>query len=188
MGDDLRNPAATPATDATTTPATNPTTTPAFDPRATPVPRRRVLVLIGLSALAAGSLGTVLEGCAGPPVPVELDIDPDTLVPGVPTEVPFTVQLGSKAVIGSAWLVKRSSGDIIAYDPRCTHGLCSYAWDGGVGRFLCRCHDGQFALDGTVLAGKPAKPLVQLPVRITGGTVEVDVPGNFETPKESLPA
>jgi nitrite reductase/ring-hydroxylating ferredoxin subunit len=160
---------------------------PAFDPHATPIPRRRVLLLIGVTALAAGSLGAILEGCAGPPVPVELDIDPDDLVPGVPTEVPFTVDIGGNAVAGSAWLVKKTSGEITAFDPRCTHGLCGYRYEPDAARFLCNCHDGQFALDGTVISGKPTRPLMQLPVRVTGAAVEVDVPGNFETPKESLP-
>jgi cytochrome b6-f complex iron-sulfur subunit len=172
MGDDIRRPQ----------------TAPAFDPHTTPVPRRRVLLLIGVSALAAGSLGSILAGCAGPPVPVELDIDPDDLVPGTPTEVEFTVDLGGKPTAASAWLVKKSSGEIIAYDPRCTHGLCSYGWLPDAGQFSCHCHDGQFALDGAVISGKPTTPLRQFPVRVTGDVVEVDVPGNFDTPKESLPA
>ena len=172
MGDDIRRAAAAPA----------------FDPRATPVPRRRVLLLIGVSALAAGSLATLLEGCAGPPVPVELDIDPDTLVPGTPVAVPFTVQLGSNAVAGAAWLVKQASGAIIAFDPRCTHGLCSYRWETDPAEFTCKCHDGKFRLDGTVISGKPPKPLNQFPVHVTGTVVEMDVPGDFATPKESLPA
>lgn len=172
MGDDIRRPKSTPA----------------FDPRTTPVPRRRVLLLIGAGALAGGSLGTLLAGCASPPVPVELDTDPDALVPGTPTEVEFTVALGGQDVAGSVWLVKRSSGEIIAFDPRCSHGLCSYGWLPDAGRFTCHCHDGQFALDGTVLSGKPTRPLMQLPVRVTGDVIEVDVPGDFDTPRESLPA
>jgi len=159
-----------------------------FDPRATPVPRRRVLLLIGVGVLAGGSLAALLEGCAGPPVPVELGIDPDTLVPGTPVEVPFTVDLGGKTVAASAWLVKAASGEITAFDPRCTHALCTYRWDPAPARFFCNCHDGQFALDGTVLSGKPPKPLMQFPVHLTGSVVQVDVPGNFETPRESLPA
>lgn len=171
MGDDLRRPRSAPG----------------FDPRATPIARRRVLLLIGAGAIGAGSLGTILAGCAGPPVPVELDIDPDTLVPGTPVEVEFNVDLGGNAVAGSAWLVKRSSGEIIAYDPRCTHGLCSYGWLPDTGRFSCHCHDGQFALDGAVISGKPTRPLMRLPVRVTDAVVEVDVPGDFNTPRESLP-
>ena len=162
---------------------------PVFDPHATPVPRRRVLLLIGAGALAgAAGLGVVLEGCPPAPIPVELDLDPATLVPGTPVEVPFTVTINGKAVAGSAWLVRKTSGELVAYDPRCTHALCAYAWDGGTARFRCKCHDGQFALDGAVLAGKPTRPLDRLPVTVTGTALEVEVPGNFVTPKESLPA
>ena len=180
MGDDLRGHQAERQTE--------PQAAPAFDPRVTPVPRRRVLLLIGVGVLAGGSLAAILEGCAGPPVAVELDIDPDTLVPGTPVEVPFTVDLGGNTVAGSAWLVRHASGEITAFDPRCTHGLCAYRWDPAPARFFCNCHDGQFALDGTVLSGKPPKPLMQFPVHVTGTVVQVDVPGNFETPRESLPA
>ena len=161
---------------------------PGFDPHATPVPRRRVLLLIGVGTLAgAAGLGTLLEGCSPAPIPVELDVDPATLVPGTPVEVPFTVTINGNAVAGSAWLLARTDGDLIALDPRCTHGLCAYAWDGGTARFRCKCHDGQFALDGAVLAGKPTRPLDRFPVTVTGAAVEVDVPGNFVTPRESLP-
>jgi Rieske Fe-S protein len=163
--------------------------TPTFDPRATPVPRRRMLLLMGAGALAAGGgLGVFLQACAGPPVTVALDFDPDDLVPGTPTEVPFTLDTGSSTVAGSTWLVKKVSGEITAFDPRCTHGLCRYAWSQEGSRFKCACHDGQFALDGAVLAGPPPRPLGQFPVRVVGDVIEVDVPGNFETPKESLPA
>lgn len=163
---------------------------PAFDPRTTPVPRRRVLVLMGLSTLAAsGGLGTILAGCAGPPVPVLLDVDPASLVPGTPVEVPFTVTLGNTLVPGSVWLLKNGLTDeLIAYDPRCTHGLCQYAWQPALTQFVCRCHDGQFALDGTVVSGKPPKPLNRFPVSVVEGEVEVQVPGDFDTPRASLPA
>ena len=86
-----------------------PDETPAFDPRATPLPRRRMLTLMGASALLAGGLGAVLEACVGPPVTVRLDIDLDSLVPGTPREVPFTVLMGDRSVPGSTWLVRQAS-------------------------------------------------------------------------------
>lgn len=160
---------------------------PAFDPTSTPVPRRSMLVLMG--ALAAGSgLAVLLEACAGPPVTVTLDVDPDTLEAGVPAEVPFTLVSGGTTLEGSTWLVRRASGELTAFDPRCTHGLCRYRWSGRNARFICDCHDGQFALDGAVLAGPPPRPLAQFPIRVVGGVVEVDVPGDFEVPRGSLPA
>lgn len=161
---------------------------PAFDPSATPVPRRRVLLLMGAGAIAAGGgLGVLLEACSSPPVTVTLDFDPAKLQPGTPTEVPFTLSAsGGGSVAGSTWLVRRNDGTITAFDPRCTHALCKYAWAPDAARFKCRCHAGEFALDGTVLAGPPPRPLGRFPVRLVGDVIEVDVPGDFATPKESL--
>ena len=182
MGDTDRRPGEGPA-------AFDPHATPAFDPHATPVPRRTMLVLMGVGTLAmSGGLGAVLAGCAGPPVTVTLDVSPADLPVGVPTEVPFTVVSGDKSTPGSTWLIRKATGDLIAYDPRCTHGLCRYNWTPEKSKFECQCHEGEFALDGTVLAGAPPKPLVRFPVRELATGVEVDVPSDFETPKESLPA
>ncbi len=159
-----------------------------FNPATTPVPRRRVLMLMGVGALAAGGgLGVLLEGCAGPPVTVKLAVDPATLAPGTPTEVSFTLtRSGGDTVPGSTWLVKRNDGSITAFDPRCTHALCQYGWNPDVAKFKCKCHDGTYALDGTVLAGPPPRPLGQFPLRLVGDMIEVDVPGDFATPKASL--
>lgn len=160
---------------------------PTLDPRATPVPRRRVLILMGAGALAAGGgLGVLLEACAGPPIPVQLGVDPATLAVGIPTEVPFTVTIGGASVQGSTWLVRQNNGDIVAFDPRCTHALCAYSWSAADGQFKCHCHDGAFAIDGTVLHGPPPRPLDRLPLRLVGDVIEVDVPSNFVTPRESL--
>ena len=164
---------------------------PGFDPNSTPVPRRSMLILMGAgaTAVATGGLGAVLAACAGPPVAVTLDFDPATLVPGTPIEVPFTVTTsGGEQIPGSTWLQRAADGTLVAFDPRCTHGLCRYSWTAGLSKFECQCHEGEFALDGTVLAGAPPKPLVRLPVEETAAGLVVMVPGDFETPKESLPA
>jgi Rieske Fe-S protein len=158
-----------------------------FDPRTTPVPRRRVLILMGAGAVAAGGgLSVLLEACAGPPIPVQLDFDPSSLAPETPTEVPFTLDTGGSTVQGSTWLVREAGGDIVAFDPRCTHALCSYVWSTEDSEFLCHCHDGAFAIDGRVLRGPPPRALDRLPLRIEGDVIEVDVPSGFQTPRESL--
>jgi Rieske Fe-S protein len=162
---------------------------PAFDPFATPLPRRRMLALMGAGTLAAtGGFGAFLAACQAPPVTVALDVDPAKLVAGTPREILFTLEQGDTAIDGSAWLVRKASGELVAFDPRCTHGLCRYRWSEESGRFKCGCHDGQFALDGSVLSGLPPRPLGQFPVREVDGVISVDVPGDFETPRESLPA
>lgn len=158
-----------------------------FDPRATPIPRRSMLVLMGASCLGAGALATVLAGCQSPPVTVSLDLSVADLVVGTPTEVPFTVTMANgSAVEASTWLVKQADGDLISFDPRCTHALCRYTWSTDLDRFQCGCHDGRYALDGAVLAGPPPRPLDRFPVRETATGIELDIPGNFATPKASL--
>ena len=160
---------------------------PLFDPRTTPLHRRTMLLVMGAGAVAAtGGLGMLLAACQGPPVTVSLDVDLDELVLGTPTEVPFTMTTGSTAVEGSTWLVKQADGDLIAFDPRCTHALCAYDWSSDLGRFQCYCHEGRFALDGTVLSGPPPRALDRFPVRQTATGIEIDVPSNFATPQESL--
>lgn len=161
---------------------------PGFDPRSTPVSRRSVLVLAGLAATGTG-LGAVLAACAGPPVSITLDVDPAWLGVGTPREVAFTLVTASgNSVPGSTWLLKTAEGELVAYDPRCTHGLCRYAWKTDLAKFQCACHGGEFRLDGTVISGPPPKPLVRFPVREVDGRIVVDVPSDFQTPKESLPA
>jgi cytochrome b6-f complex iron-sulfur subunit len=163
---------------------------PAFDPATTPVPRRRMLVLMGASAIAAGGgLGVILEACSSPPVTVTLDVDWATMPSATPVEVPFTLTTASgSSVNGSAWLVRKADGSFTAFDPRCTHANCRYRWAADAARFNCNCHGGEFALDGTVLAGPPPRPLRTFPIHATGNVLSVDVPGDFQTPKESLGA
>jgi Rieske Fe-S protein len=161
-----------------------------FDPGVTPLPRRRVLALMGAGASAVatgGGLGVLLGGCVGPPIPVQLDVDPATLETGVPVEHEFTLDTGGAQVEASVWLVKQESGEIVAFDPRCTHGLCSYWWSDEDDLFNCHCHEGSFKIDGTVNAGPPPRQLDRWPMTMTGGTMTVDVPANFATPRESLP-
>jgi Rieske Fe-S protein len=165
--------------------------TPAPSLLETPVPRRRMLLLIGAGVLLTGSgLGTLLEGCAPvAPVTVTLQLDPATLPPGTPVEVPFSMTNASGAsVTASMWLLKNPDGTLTAYDPRCTHALCEVNWVSAEDKFKCNCHGGEFALDGTVIAGPPPRPLNKFPLTESGGTVTVEVPGDFVTPRESLGA
>ena len=153
------------------------------------VTRRDVLVLLGAGGalVASGGLGAVLAACSGaqPATTVTLALDPATLVPGEPVEVPFSVDSGGQALQGSTWLVQAVTGELIAFDPRCTHARCAYAWSDADARFACHCHPGLFAIDGAVISGPPPRPLDRFPVRTVGGHVEIDVPASFTTPRPS---
>ena len=109
------------------------------DPLATPIPRRRMLLLLGAGVLATGGgLGALLEAC-GPvaPVAVTLQLDPASVPPGVPVEVPFSMTNSSGTTVRSSiWLLKAADGSFTAYDPRCTHALCRYQWVAAEARFM----------------------------------------------------
>jgi Rieske Fe-S protein len=157
----------------------------------TPIPRRRMLLIIGAGVIATGSgLGALLEGCApAAPVTVTLQLTPATMPPGVPVEVPFSLtNSGGAQVQASMWVVKAQDGTLTAFDPRCTHALCKYRWVAAETKFKCNCHGGEYAPDGTVLAGPPPKPLNRFALKATGGVITVDVPADFVAPRESLPA
>lgn len=57
------------------------------------------------------------------------------------------------------WAVNKGDGNIIIFDPRCTHLNCPYYWDDKKQAFSCPCHGGVFGIDGNVLAGPPPRPL-----------------------------
>ena len=152
------------------------------------VPRRDVLVLLGTGGalVATGGLGALLAACSAQgATTVTLPVDPATLVAGQPVEVPFQVQAGGQTIAGSTWLVKAATGELTAFDPRCTHQRCAYAWSAADDRFACFCHPGLFAVDGSVISGPPPRPLDRFPAKVVGGTVQIEVPAGFTAPRGS---
>jgi Rieske Fe-S protein len=155
-------------------------------PLSRPIGRRRALAVIGSSVAAV----VLLDGCGSTltsvsPAPrgwVAADVDPAGLTAGQPASVRFEGSVGGSPVAGSAWLVKRTPGDVLAFDPRCTHKQCAYeATDDA--RFACLCHEAFFDLEGAVLSGPPPRPLDRFAVREVGSRLELDVPADFSTPR-----
>jgi len=66
----------------------------------------------------------------------------------------------------TAWVVKASDTEIIAFAPQCTHLGCAYHWDARKGEFLCPCHTSTFSIDGKVTAGPAPRPLDRYQTRI----------------------
>jgi succinate dehydrogenase / fumarate reductase iron-sulfur subunit len=64
-----------------------------------------------------------------------------------------------------------SDKNIVVYDSRCTHLGCTVRWDTRQNSFLCACHGGKFALDGSVTAGPPPKPLDHMDYKIDNGNL-----------------
>jgi len=72
--------------------------------------------------------------------------------------------------------VRTGDQAVTVFNGRCTHLGCAYSWRtaGSQGeQFVCPCHDGVFALDGTVAGGPPPRPLDTLPVQVDDGTVVI---------------
>jgi len=154
-------------------------------PFAAPIDRRRALVLIGSSVAAAAFLEACSPGAT--PAPrgwVQADIDPSTLEVDQPVPARFSGSVGGVGVAGSAWLVLRTAGELVAFDPKCPHARCAYEWT-DEDRFACLCHEAFFDLDGSVVSGPPNRPLDEYRVREIEGRIELFVPADFSTPRPS---
>ena len=72
-----------------------------------------------------------------------------------------------------AWLRYEPDGRFVAYAINCTHLGCPVRWLQDAELFMCPCHGGVYYKDGTVAAGPPPRPLVEYPVRVNAGQVEI---------------
>ncbi len=73
----------------------------------------------------------------------------------------------------AAWLRRNGDQDFSAFSVNCSHLGCPVRWVADAELFMCPCHGGVFYADGTVAAGPPPRPLVQYPVRVRRGQVEI---------------
>jgi menaquinol-cytochrome c reductase iron-sulfur subunit len=69
----------------------------------------------------------------------------------------------------TAWVVKLSDAQVVAYGPQCTHLGCAYHWDDGKDKFLCPCHTSVFAVDGRVVSGPAPRPLDRYDSKVESG-------------------
>jgi Rieske Fe-S protein len=56
-----------------------------------------------------------------------------------------------------------------AFDLRCTHAGCTVEWQPAERKFVCHCHGGEFAEDGSVTRLPPTQPLEELRLTLEGG-------------------
>lgn len=89
----------------------------------------------------------------------------------------FTEQQGYTPIKRTVVLFARRQGEeVTVFSAMCTHTRCPVGWDPSKRSFLCPCHGGAFAEDGSVTKGPPTVPLRKLPATVEGDTVTVDVP------------
>jgi menaquinol-cytochrome c reductase iron-sulfur subunit len=71
----------------------------------------------------------------------------------------------------SAWVVKLTDSEVVAFAPMCTHLGCAYHWDAGRKEFACPCHTSNFSLEGKVLTGPAPRPLDRYQVKVEGNKI-----------------
>lgn len=99
--------------------------------------------------------------------------DVTKLQPRVPVEVVFRKNRVDGWKITSeketAWVVKLSDQQTVAFGPQCTHLGCAYHWDEAKSEFLCPCHNSVFAVNGAVISGPAPRPLDRYETKIENG-------------------
>jgi menaquinol-cytochrome c reductase iron-sulfur subunit len=103
--------------------------------------------------------------------------DISQLEPGNPVEMTFRRNRvdGWKLISekSTAWVVKLSKDQVVAYAPQCTHLGCAYHWDQEKDQFVCPCHNSLFSLEGKVLDGPAPRPLDRFQTRLQGNELMV---------------
>ena len=98
---------------------------------------------------------------------------------GVPIRVNFVQTIEDAWVesrsLNGVWLYTADGEKFKAYNGRCTHLGCSYAYDKATDTFFCPCHRGQFdTKTGAVISGPPPRPLDELAVEVRDAVVFVN--------------
>ncbi|MEA5551087.1 ubiquinol-cytochrome c reductase iron-sulfur subunit [Anabaena cylindrica UHCC 0172] len=91
----------------------------------------------------------------------ELDKTGQLLVPDSP--------VGAVLVVGTS----KAAQNLIAVNPTCTHKGCTVEWKTDKNKFVCPCHDAEFALDGKVQKSPAEKPLRTYLTKIESGSIFV---------------
>jgi menaquinol-cytochrome c reductase iron-sulfur subunit len=107
------------------------------------------------------------------------------LQPNLPEEMVFRRNRADGWKVTSekatAWVVKVSQKEVIAFVPQCPHLGCAYHWELQNKEFLCPCHASRFSIEGDVLSGPSPRPLDRYEVRFEGEKVLL---GPTYSPKE----
>lgn len=69
--------------------------------------------------------------------------------------------------------VTRAGGTLRVLSAVCTHLGCVVPWDAKAKQFVCPCHKGFYAPDGSRINGPPPRGLDALPTKIENGTLYV---------------
>ncbi len=89
---------------------------------------------------------------------------------GVPTLFTFTVQTQTGWIENteevSVYVLTTDARTYIAMSNICTHLGCRVRWITDQDKFFCPCHNGEFDIEGDVIAGPPPRPLDRYDVKV----------------------
>jgi menaquinol-cytochrome c reductase iron-sulfur subunit len=78
-----------------------------------------------------------------------------------------------KIVSKQVVFVTQGSGQPKALSAICPHLGCSVSWNNAEAKFVCPCHGGVFAPDGTCRSGPPPRSLDSLETKVSAGKLMV---------------
>ncbi|MGA2694907.1 MAG: Rieske (2Fe-2S) protein [Terriglobales bacterium] len=73
----------------------------------------------------------------------------------------------------AVYVVQDGSGKLRVLSPICPHLGCSVGWQEASNHFVCPCHGGTFAEDGTRISGPPRRSMDTLETKIEDGVLKV---------------
>ncbi len=137
----------------------------------TDVPRRDILgVAVGGSVAAfALAIGYPVARFVEPPV--RLSGSPAVVgkLEEFPSDAAKMVMVHDRPVL----IVRASDGQLRAFSALCTHLQCIVSYSPERNQIECPCHRGVYSMDGQNLEGPPPRPLDELVVTVSDGSVIV---------------
>lgn len=126
------------------------------------VSRKAVIAGAGVGLGAAAVAGCSSGGDSG-------SGSSENSAPDVVTQT-ADVPVGSGVIVGTVVVTQPVAGDFKAFSAVCTHTGCllNEVADGTIN---CPCHGSKFSLDGAVLNGPAARPLIAEPITVRGDSI-----------------
>jgi menaquinol-cytochrome c reductase iron-sulfur subunit len=94
-----------------------------------------------------------------------------------PIKVQLTIEQrdGWRKVLSEkpVYVIKAVDGRPRVLSAVCPHLGCSVGWNETKGQFVCPCHNGVFAGDGSLVSGPPPRGMDELDVMVEGGRLKV---------------
>ena len=86
-----------------------------------------------------------------------------------------TIKIGWERSANSfgVYVIRKSADEFDVFSNVCTHLSCRVTWKDDQEAFVCPCHNGIFAKDGSIVSGPQPRPLDSYEYKIEDGTLLV---------------